>query len=152
MVTLFSLFSKGKHVCFKRLENGEGLGISVFVTVHSQDLGPWDAAVRERGRALSCLPVPGPRAQPVHTWSCGVPRVPHSFSGAWEACSSGKNYIFIANLETTTVLKSIYSKVLFKFPSQTSEYFSASILAFGQLQVLTTLLSQQLRSFKKRIS
>lgn len=111
-----------------------------------------DAAARERGRALSCLPVPGPRAQPVHTWSCGVPRVPHSFSGAWEACSSGKNYIFIASLETTTVLKSIYSKVLFKFPSQTSEFFSASILAFGQLQVLTTLLSQQMRSFNKRIS
>lgn len=111
-----------------------------------------DAAVRERGRALSCLPVPGPRAQPVHTWSCGVPRVPHSFSGAWEACSSGKNYTFIANLETTTVLKSIYSKVLFKFPSQTSEFFSASILAFGQLQVLTTLLSQQMRSFNQRVS
>lgn len=45
MVTLLSLFSKGKHVCFKRLENGERLGIRVFVTVHSQVLGPFSVSL-----------------------------------------------------------------------------------------------------------
>lgn len=34
---------------------------------------------------------------PVGSLGCHIPS-----SGAWEACSSGKNYIFIANLETTT--------------------------------------------------
>lgn len=111
-----------------------------------------DAAVLERGRALSCLPVLGPRAQPVHTWSCGVPRVPHSFLWGVGSLLLRKELYIHSQFRNYNLLKSIHSKVLFKFPSQTSEFFRASILAFGQLQVLTTLLRQQRRSFNKRVS
>lgn len=61
VVTLFSLFAKGKHTCFMMLEKGESLGTYVAVTalaarswVPSKSACGY-AAVPERGRALSCL-------------------------------------------------------------------------------------------------